>query len=266
TVPTTVATEPTETAIPTEPEAYLYGDADLDGKVTVKDATLIQKHAAKMLELEGKAFTQANVSGDTALNVRDATAIQKKVANIISIFPVEEKTAPVSVGAGNTSTILTLIGTELDKYYEYSSFDQYQALKKARRDNNNTYEELEAMLNELYDVIEAVGGSASGGDTGGEITVYFTNNENWSTVKAYVWGSAGSMSAWSGNTMTYVKTNELNQKIYSISFSYNDYQNIIFNNGSEQTEDIALSGADGIGYYLDSKSSGKWTVKTYNFS
>ena len=162
--------------------------------------------------------------------------------------------------------ILSNIKQALEKYYEYSSYDQYQALKKALRDNNNTYEELEAMLNGLYDVIEAVGGSVSGGDTGGDITVYFTNNQNWSTVKAYVWGSAGSMSAWSGNTMTYVKTNELNQKIYSISFSYNDYQNIIFNNGSEQTDDITLTGETGIGYSLDSNSSGKWTVKTYKFS
>ena len=274
TAPTTTKTEPTEvTTQPfstsvTEPEIYLYGDADLNGEVNINDASIIQKHIAELITLKGKAFTQANVTGDTEVNIRDATAIQRKVADIIDKFPIEKK-SPAQVGAAggeSLTDILSNIKQALEKYYEYSSFDQYQALKKALRDNNNTYEELEAMLNGLYDVIEAVGGSTSGGDTGGDITVYFSNNQNWSTIKAYVWGSAGSMSAWSGNTMTYVKTDSQNQKIYSISFSFDDYQNIIFNNGSEQTIDIPLTGDTGIVYYLDSKSSGKWTVKTYKFS
>ena len=274
TAPTTTKTEPTEvTTQPfstsvTEPEIYLYGDADLNGEVNINDASIIQKHIAELITLKGKAFTQANVTGDTEVNIRDATAIQMKVADIIDKFPIEKK-SPAQVGAAggeSLTDILSNIKQALEKYYEYSSFDQYQALKKALRDNNNTYEELEAMLNGLYDVIEAVGGSTSGGDTGGDITVYFSNNQNWSTIKAYVWGSAGSMSAWSGNTMTYVKTDSQNQKIYSISFSFDDYQNIIFNNGSEQTIDIPLTGDTGIVYYLDSKSSGKWTVKTYKFS
>lgn len=267
TEPTEVTTQPFSTSV-TEPEIYLYGDADLNGEVNIKDASIVQKHIAKSITLKGKAFTQANVTGDTEVNIRDATAIQKKVADIIDKFPIEQK-SPAQVGAAggeSLTDILSNIKQALEKYYEYSSFDQYQALKKALRDNNNTYEELEAMLNGLYDVIEAVGGSTSGGDTGGDITVYFSNNQNWSTVKAYVWGSAGSMSAWSGNTMTYVKTDSQNQKIYSISFSFDDYQKIIFNNGSEQTIDITLTGDTDIVYYLDSKSSGKWTVKTYKFS
>ncbi len=265
---TTLADTPTEPTTVPEPEIYLYGDADLNGEVNINDASIVQKHIAELITLKGKAFTQANVTGDTEVNIRDATAIQKKVADIIDKFPIEKK-SPAQVGAAggeSLTDILSNIKQALEKYYEYSSFDQYQALKKALRDNNNTYEELEAMLNGLYDVIEAVGGSTAGGDTGGDITVYFSNNQNWSTVKAYVWGSAGSMSAWSGNTMTYVKTDSQNQKIYSISFSFDDYQNIIFNNGSEQTIDITLTGDTGIVYYLDSKSSGKWTVKTYKFS
>lgn len=291
TVPVTTKTEPTEvTTVPattqtfstsvTEPDIYLYGDADLNGEVNIKDVSVVQKHIAKSITLKGKAFTQANVTGDTEVNIRDATAIQKKVADIIDKFPIEKKAAAQVGAAGGKSLpdLLSNIKQNLEKYYEYSSYDQYQALKKALRDNNNTYEELEAMLNGLYDVIEAAGGSTSGGDTGGDtgggtggdtggdITVYFTNNKNWSTVKAYVWGSAGSMSAWPGNAMTYVKTDSLNQKIYSISFSYSDYQKIIFTNGSEQTIDITLSGETGIGYSLDSNSSGKWTVKIYKFS
>ena len=267
TEPTEVTTQPFSTSV-TEPEIYLYGDADLNGEVNINDASIIQKHIAELITLKGKAFTQARVTGDTEVNICDATAIQTKIADIIDKFPIEKK-SPAQVGAAggeSLTDILSNIKQALEKYYEYSSFDQYQALKKALRDNNNTYEELEAMLNGLYDVIEAVGGSTSGGDTGGDITVYFSNNQNWSTIKAYVWGSAGSMSAWSGNTMTYVKTDSQNQKIYSISFSFDDYQNIIFNNGSEQTIDIPLTGDTGIVYYLDSKSSGKWTVKTYKFS
>ncbi len=288
TAPTTsavITTEPTETepsetetsatTTATEPEIYLYGDADLNGEVNIKDASVTQKHVSKSITLEGKAFIQANVTGDAEVNIRDATAIQKFVANIIQSFPIESLTL-VQVGAtGNESItdLLSAISSELERYYEYSSFDQYQALKKALRDNKNTTmassdtrAELERLLEELYAVVDFFGGYDIVPTV--DVTVYFTNNKSWGSVKAYVWGSAGAKAPWSGENMTYVKTNSMGQDIYSITFSYQDYQNIIFNNGSgEQTVDIALPGDGGIvAYYLDSNSSGKWTVQTYDYS
>ncbi len=88
---TTKATEPTETTdsigewIP-----CLMGDADLNGKVNVKDATLIQKHAAHMFAFVGESEITADVNNDTNINVKDATVIQKYLAKIEVDFIVGE--------------------------------------------------------------------------------------------------------------------------------------------------------------------------------
>ncbi len=59
----------------------ILGDANLDGSVNVKDATLIQKAVAKLNTLEGDSFTAADVNADQKLSVQDATNIQKFAAN-----------------------------------------------------------------------------------------------------------------------------------------------------------------------------------------
>lgn len=63
-------------------DKYLLGDADQDGKVTVKDATKIQKHVAKILTFTGLALKSADADEDGKISVKDATIIQKYVAKI----------------------------------------------------------------------------------------------------------------------------------------------------------------------------------------
>ena len=60
----------------------LLGDVDEDGKITVKDATRIQKHVAKMQAylLTDLALRAADADGDGKITVKDATVIQKYVA------------------------------------------------------------------------------------------------------------------------------------------------------------------------------------------
>lgn len=77
---------------------YLAGDIDSDKRLTVKDATLIQKYLAKVPEAMDKVYDQvlgvkimdADLRGGDALfgyepsvNIKDATYIQKKLAKII---------------------------------------------------------------------------------------------------------------------------------------------------------------------------------------
>ncbi len=99
TIPTgTTSTDPTETApqpttattAPLPFFEYLLGDADLSGKVNVKDATLIQKHAASLETLEGSALLAADSDSNTNINVVDATIIQKFVAGIKVNFRIGE--------------------------------------------------------------------------------------------------------------------------------------------------------------------------------
>lgn len=63
-------------------KTLILGDANLDGKVNVKDATLVQKTLAKITALEGDGFTCGDVNGDEKLSIQDATNIQKYSANI----------------------------------------------------------------------------------------------------------------------------------------------------------------------------------------
>ena len=66
----------------------LLGDVNGDGKVNIKDATLIQKSAAKIIELTENEKIRADVNADAKVNVKDATAIQKFVAKIETGYPI----------------------------------------------------------------------------------------------------------------------------------------------------------------------------------
>ena len=96
----TTATIPTETIVTTEPssgatepsepsvEKGILGDVNGDGKVNIKDATMIQKFAAKIIDLTDDEKLRADVNADNKNNVKDATAIQKFVAKIETGFPI----------------------------------------------------------------------------------------------------------------------------------------------------------------------------------
>lgn len=62
--------------------SLILGDANLDFKVNVKDATNIQKAVAKITDLGSFASKAADVDKNDSINIKDATAIQKWVANI----------------------------------------------------------------------------------------------------------------------------------------------------------------------------------------
>lgn len=63
---------------------FLVGDVDLDGKVTIKDATMIQKALADLLTLSYESETLADVDRDGKITIKDATAIQKYLAGLES--------------------------------------------------------------------------------------------------------------------------------------------------------------------------------------
>ena len=58
------------------------GDVNRDGKLNIKDVTLIQKYLAKITDLSPAQQRLADYNGDSKINVRDATAIQKFLAKI----------------------------------------------------------------------------------------------------------------------------------------------------------------------------------------
>ena len=62
---------------------YLLGDVDGDGKVTILDAAMIQKYAAKLITLQDVQIKAADTNADSRISVSDATKIQKYVARMI---------------------------------------------------------------------------------------------------------------------------------------------------------------------------------------
>ena len=98
------------------------------------------------------------------------------------------------------------------------------------------------------------------------VTLYFTNNNKWSNVKAYLWNSSTSTNnKWPGEAMPYFDRNELSEQVYSITFDSSLYDHVIFNGSGGQTVDI-VAGSDGTGYYLTGeKSHNNWEVQTYSY-
>lgn len=89
-------------------EAFLYGDADGDTKLTVLDATSIQKHLASLALIPKQNMPAAMVLDGKNLTILDATLIQKKLASLIDRFPVEaqpeETTSPTESVAATEQT------------------------------------------------------------------------------------------------------------------------------------------------------------------
>lgn len=72
-------------------------DINNDGKLNVKDATLLQKGLAGLVEIpqvtfdfeDFRNYDVTDFNADGKLNIGDATAIQKNIANIENLFVYE---------------------------------------------------------------------------------------------------------------------------------------------------------------------------------
>lgn len=76
--PTTAPSTTTPTQPPTTVpiNKILIGDVNLDGRISISDATEIQKHIAGMITLTGDALVAADVDVSEKVNIKDATAVQ----------------------------------------------------------------------------------------------------------------------------------------------------------------------------------------------
>ena len=70
------------------PEVLL-GDANLDGRVTIRDVTAIQRHIAETEPLSEQALALADTNGDGEIDIADATLIQMYLAEFITEFPAD---------------------------------------------------------------------------------------------------------------------------------------------------------------------------------
>ncbi|MGN1129884.1 MAG: dockerin type I repeat-containing protein [Ruminococcus sp.] len=76
-------------AAPEQGSDLVIGDADLDGEVTIKDVTCIQKVLAGINEKPDSFDYVADVTGDGKVDIRDVTTIQLYINGNITKFPVD---------------------------------------------------------------------------------------------------------------------------------------------------------------------------------
>lgn len=126
-----------------QPEKFIYGDVDLDGKVTVKDATLIQKGLAKITYVTAVQRYLADPDG-TGYSVKNATAIQKYLAKyetsthwgeeIIMASP-DEFSSKIKINDPKMKNSLVIIPKNYSHSYCIEDFPELDAFKIEK----NTY-------------------------------------------------------------------------------------------------------------------------------
>ncbi len=85
---------------PTNESAYIIGDTDLDGAVTIKDATLLQFYIAKLAKLTDKQLLLADVDHDNVNTIKDTTCIQLYLAHVLKNTDIG---TPLKNNTDNTS-------------------------------------------------------------------------------------------------------------------------------------------------------------------
>lgn len=69
-------------------KTYYIGDANLDGKISLRDATYVQLYAADKVTMDENFIPVADVNSDGVVNVMDATLIQKYLIFDYSFCPI----------------------------------------------------------------------------------------------------------------------------------------------------------------------------------
>ena len=103
------------------------------------------------------------------------------------------------------------------------------------------------------------------------ITLYFTDNKSWGSVKAWIWNNTtktNESASWPGKSCTKIGKNSQNQDVYSCTMDTSLYDSVIFasSDGKSQTKEIynITSANDGTGYYITGGSSSAYEVATYS--
>ena len=76
-------TTPPTTPPPTEDPSGVLGDANNDGKLSILDATFIQRYLAKKINESQIRLDLSDYDKNGEVNIKDATYIQRKLANLI---------------------------------------------------------------------------------------------------------------------------------------------------------------------------------------
>ena len=175
-------------------------------------------------------------------------------------------------GSSSTSlsSALATAKTTLDNMYTFSSYDQYQAVKKLYNqykgstsvsNQSTVVAEIEARIAELKAIASHIGYSEP------LDTYYFVNKLGWSTVYGYAWTGSSNNATWPGKALEKVGTYS-GYGVYEIKFSSaGQYANLIFSDGTNQTVDIALASYGNNAFMANNTTeNGKHTITNLKYT
>lgn len=97
------------TVTPASVSEEIVGDVNLDGTISISDATEVQKYLAEFIELNGIQKNLADTNGDGTITITDATEIQKYLAEFINHFKQPNSiilnSTNITLVAGNTQNL-----------------------------------------------------------------------------------------------------------------------------------------------------------------
>lgn len=203
TQPTTVA--PTTVPVTTAPaDKVLIGDVNLDGRITISDATEIQCHSSEYKVLTGNSAVAADTDKNGAINIKDATAVQCYIAGL-----TESSAYCGEYVGGETPT------TQPTTTQPATQATQPTTAPSTTAPDPDTY-----------------------------TVKFSNSQRWSGTIYCYYWtnGKEGNV-AWPGTPMEFVENNEHGEAVYTIEVP-SDADFVIFNNGSSQTVDIPFDGSE----------------------
>ncbi|MBQ6153182.1 MAG: hypothetical protein IJJ15_05500 [Ruminococcus sp.] len=235
--PTNPPTQPPTLA----PEYFTYrvGDADLDGKVSIIDATAIQKKLVQLVTFTDKQMIAGDTDEDKIISVLDATYIQKFLASMETGTRVNtevkiEITPEQPTGVAPTTSNPT--DPPVPTYAPYTEPQPYTDPPESYPTQEGCY------------------------------TVIFSNNKGWGgTIYIYSWENDGD-SVWPGEAMQYYQVNDLGE-IQLFGFVPMEHSHFIINNGAGegavQTVDLDIAGSTGV-YITDMNLEGKYEADFFD--
>lgn len=266
---TTSATHPTEIV---EEVVGIIGDANKDGKVNIKDATIIQKHIAKMETGVEIVLEIADCFEDGKINIKDATLIQKflakyetdRVGDELIKYTVVTLPIPTTVTETASADETETTATEVVTSTVATEPSESVTVTVATEQVTTTVPETTAEPVTTQTVTEVITTEATEPTTE-EITtlpteivtepqteptvvpqtrtVTFTNSHRWSgEIKCYYWSDENiNLTPWPGIAMQNAGTNDFGEDLYTFDVP-EGVTYIIFTNGTNQTVDIPFAG------------------------
>lgn len=245
TAPTDDSTSPSTEPVHLQP--FDIGDVNGDADITIVDATYIKMYLVDLISFSEAQNTAADVDGDAYINIKDATCIQKYLVKLIKNFPALEKTDEVNI-AKNTNFLAGVqtysLDTSLDNakealsyYYQFSSYDQYQAVKKlyynylsldnpSEETKNSISVELENAINDLKTIADYIMAKDFYNGYNKDLVLYFAAPDEWLdlkyTVKANVCFDSADNS-WGQHKMIQTTDNYNGLTVFRYTYSSMDF-------------------------------------------